>query len=217
MSLTKTKPKYTTGVIKESLLNQIKVDTGYPYFYSVIEFGFYDDEGFLLPPSLIRKYWDKSEVNKTCRLIRNMLKECFSISNLYFFIERHASKLDKHGNEMSKGRFHLNIITSDIKDDVIQEPNRKLRRLLLQNGRDGVAIQDMAFNTLNDLKIELFNTCCRQANWINRYKYSINTQILNTAIDLENTVMYCLKDYDEINGSCFTEIVDFKNSDFNKH
>ena len=75
----------------------------------------------------------------------------------------------------------------------------------------------MAFNTLDDLKIELFNTCCRQANWINRYKYSIKTQILNTQSDLENTVMYCLKDYDEVNGSCFTEIVDFKNSDFNKH
>ena len=217
MSLTKTRPQETTVVIKESLVHKIKVDTRYPCFYSVIEFGFYDDEGFLLPPSQISKYWDKTVVHKTCRLIRNMIKECFSISNLYFFIERHASQLDEHGNEISKGRFHLNIITSDIKDDVIQEPNRKLRRLLLQNGRDGVAIQDMAFNTLDDLKIELFNTCCRQANWINRYKYSIKTQILNTQSDLENTVMYCLKDYDEVNGSCFTEIVDFKNSDFNKH
>ena len=217
MSLTKTKPKYTTGVIKESLLNQINLDTRHPYLYSVIEFGFRDDYGFLLPPSQIRKYWDKSEVEKTCRLIRNMLKECFSISNLYFFIERHSSKLDEHGNEISKGRFHLNIITSEIKDDVIQEPNRKLRRLFLQNGSDHVAIQDMEFNDLDDLKIELFNTCCRQANWINRYKYSINTQILYTPTDLDNTVMYCLKDYDEVNGSCFTEIVDFKNSDFNQH
>ena len=115
---------------------------------------------------------------------------------------------------MSKGRFHLNIITSDIKDDVIQEPNRKLRRLFLQNGSSGEAIQDMEFNDLNKMKIELFNTCCRQANWINRYKYSIKTQILNTQSDLENTVMYCLKDYDEVNpGTIFASKLDLKISD----
>ncbi len=217
MSFTKTKSRYTTEVIKQSLLNQIQVDTRHPYLYSVIEFGFYDDEGFLLPPSQIRKYWDKSEVEKTCRLIRNMLKESLSIRSLYFFIERHSPKLDKDGNEIRLGRFHLNIIATQIKDAVIEEPNRKLRRLFLQNGSSGVAIQDMEFNDLDDMKIELFNTCCRKANWINRYKYSINTQILKTPTDLNNTVMYCLKDYDEVNGSCFTEIVDFKNSDFNKH
>ena len=74
----------------------------------------------------------------------------------------------------------------------------------------------MAFNTLDDLKIELFNTCCRQANWINRYNYSIQTQVLETRKDLRNTAMYCLKDYDEQDGLCFTEVIDFESSDFIK-
>tara|TARA_Y100001938_G_scaffold101887_1_gene139220 strand:- start:558 stop:1205 length:648 start_codon:yes stop_codon:yes gene_type:complete len=205
-------------LIKQSIFNQIENGINYPLLYSVIEFGFRDNYGIPLPPSQIRKYWDKTEVHKTNKLIRNMLRETFEIDKLYFFIERHASKLDQYGNQLSKGRFHLNIISSDIESHKINREtmNRKVRKLLYENGKYGIAIKDMFFKSNDELKIELFNTCCRQANWINRYNYSIKTQVLTTRKDLRNTVMYCLKDYDEQDGLCFTEVIDFESSDFIK-
>ena len=113
----------------------------------------------------------------------------------------------------------MNIISSDIESHKINRDTmkRKVRKLLYENGKYGIAIKDMFFKSIDELKIELFNTCCRQANWINRYKYSIKTQVLNESTDLENTVMYCLKDYDEKDGLCFTEVIDFDNSDFIRH
>ena len=206
-------------LIKQSILNQIEDGIKLPSYYSVIEFGFYDNYGLRLPQNQIRKYWDKTEVHRTIRLLRNMLKEAFDIDRLYFFIERHASKLDQYGNEMSKGRFHLNIISSGIESRMIHKPSmrRKARKLFYENGKYGIAIKDMFFKCEDDLKIELFNTCCRKANWINRYNYSIKTQLITEPTDLENTVMYCLKDYEEKDGLCFTEVIDFASSDFIKH
>ena len=76
-----------SNIIKQSIVERIKNGSNYPYLYSVIQFGFYDNQGFLLPPSLIRQYWDKEEVKRTCRMIYNLLKEACKIKELYFFIE----------------------------------------------------------------------------------------------------------------------------------
>jgi hypothetical protein len=184
--------------------------------YSVIQFGFYDNEGYKLPISEIGKYWDKNEVKKTCRLIYNMLKEHFKMDGLWFFMERHSPLLDENGNEVRKGRFHLNIISSSIKDHIIEDPNRKVRRLLLENGRLGIPIENNTYGDIDELKIELFNACCRRANWVNRYQYSIKTQILYEPTDLENVVYYCLKDYNNKTDMDFTDIVVFEASDFYK-
>ena len=43
------------------------------------------------------------------------------------------------------------------------------------------------------MKIELFNACCRKANWVNRYKWSVKTQMLYDPADIESCVFYCLK------------------------
>ena len=64
-----------SNIIKQSIVDRITNGSNYPYLYSVIQFGFYDNQGFLLPPSLIRQYWDKEEVKRTCRMIYNLLKE----------------------------------------------------------------------------------------------------------------------------------------------
>ena len=63
------------------------------------------------------------------------------------------------------------------------------------------------------MKIELFNACCRQANWINRYKYSIKTQIMTKESDIQNSLWYCLKEYRN-DKEDFTDVIDFENSDF---
>jgi len=184
--------------------------------YSVITFGFYDNEGYKLPMSEIRKYWDKTEVKKTCRLIYNMLKEHFNMDGVWMFIERHTPLLNEDGEVIREGRFHLNIISSSIKDSSIEEPNRKVRRLMLENGRFDIPIESNVYRDLDELKIELFNACCKRANWVNRYKYSIKTQMLYEPSDLENAAYYCLKDYDGKSSVDFTDIVVFEASDFYK-
>ena len=206
----------TTKKIKETILNQIQEGIDYPYLYSVITFGFYDNEGYKLPISEIRKYWDKTEVKKTCRLIYNMLKEHFNMDGVWMFIERHTPLLNEDGEVIREGRFHLNIISSSIKDSAIEEPNRKVRRLMLENGRFDIPIENNVYRDLDELKIELFNACCKRANWVNRYKYSIKTQMLYEPSDLENAAYYCLKDYDGKSSVDFTDIVVFEASDFYK-
>ena len=205
----------TKQSVYESVVKQIKDGTKLPLYYSVIEFGFYDNYGLKLPPKQIRKYWDKTEVRKTNKLLRNMLKETFDIEKLYFLIERHKPKLDKDGNEISQGRFHVNIVSSMIEDHKVNKKTmkRKVRKLLYENGKYGIAIKDMFFKNQDELKKELFNTCCKQANWINRYKYSIKTQIMTKESDIQNSLWYCLKEYRN-DKEDFTDVIDFENSDF---
>jgi hypothetical protein len=216
MNSTSNKSIDTIRKIKETILNQIQEGNDYPYYYSVIQFGFYGNDGIKLPINEIRKFYDKYEVHKTCKLIYNMLKETFRMDGLWFFIERHADMLDEAGEILRKGRFHINIISSSIKDSVVEEPSRKVRRLMLENGRFDIPIEDNVYKDLDELKIELFNACCRRANWINRYKHSIVTQMLDEPTDLESAVYYCLKDYDAKSDIDFSDIVVFQASDFYK-
>ena len=202
--------------LKNTIYNQIQEGKEYPYIYSVISFGFYDNEGFKLPISEIRKYWDKYEISKTCKLIYNMLKETFGMDGLWFFIERHADLLNEDGEVEKKGRFHINIISSNIKDSVIEEPNRKVKRLMLENGRFDIPIENNTYRDIEELKIELFNCCCRRANWVSKYQYAIKTQILDEPSDLESVAFYCLKDFNHKSNIDFTDIIVFEASDFYK-
>jgi len=211
-------------IIKNNIFNLIQGGTDYPYYYSVVQFGFYDNDGFKLFYDEIKKYWDKTQVETTCVLIYNMLKEALNINEIWMFIERHKPLCDEYGDVIREGRFHLNIITSSIQDKDIEEPNRKCRRLLLEDGKiKGVPIKDCVYDEdLEDLKIDLFNACVRKADWVNKYKHSIKTQILYEPTDLENTVFYCLKDYDgkkcdtKENLIDFMDIIIWKASDFIK-
>ena len=163
----------TTPII-DAIVKQVSEGEDYPYLYSVIFFGFYDDNGLKLPPSIVRQFWDKEEVDKTCRIIYNSLKETFGMDGVWMFKERHADLLDENGEVLKKGKFHLNIITSNIKDRFIEEPNRKIRRLLNDNGRMNIPIKDLQYTDIDELKIELVNACIkRAAKWVNRFQYSI--------------------------------------------
>lgn len=205
----------TNQTIKEHILKQVLESEEYPYYYSVLQFGFYDDNGFRLPGSDIRKYWDRTEVEKTNRLIKNMLREAFGIQQTYFFLERHSPKLDEYGDMESEGRYHINIITSQIPDSAIEKPNRKCRKLMLEDDSYmGIPIGNRVYSDLDEMKIELFNACCRKANWVNRYKWSVKTQMLYEPTDIEDTVFYCLKEFSPKTGKDFMDVVDFHNSDF---
>ena len=203
--------KQDTQIIKDTIIKRIRYKAEYPYIFTTLQFGFYDNYGYLLPPTTIRKYWDKTEVEKTNRLVKNMLKEALDIDYFYFFMERHTPTYDKYGDVEREGRYHIHLITSGIKDDVIIKPNRRCKRLYYQPGSIGVPIKDMDFLDIDDKKIELFNACCKKANWINRYKYSIHTEFIDDACDLRRCIKYCLKEYSN-GGKDFMDVVDFNNS-----
>ena len=211
--------KVKSRTINDSIFNQVIECNEIPYLYSVIQFGFYDDYGFKLPLREIRKFWDKDEVNKTAVLLRNMLKETFNMTGVWIFKERHDDTIrrDARSGEkvIRKGRFHLNIITTNIPDDAIENPNRKCRRLWTEEGRMGVPIENLVYNDLDQLKIELFNACCRRAEWVNRYKPAIKTQWLDDPTDVHATVEYCMKDH--TNGTMkLDDVVISKACDFYK-
>jgi len=209
------KINYDIPIIKDTIIRRIKDKAALPYIFTTLQFGFYDNYGYLLPPSTTRRYWDKTEVEKTNRLVKNMLKEALDIDYFYFFMERHTPTFDKYGDIEREGRYHIHLITSGIKDGSIKNANRRCRRLFYEQGSIGVPIKHMDLLDIDDMKIELFNACCKKANWINRYKYSIHTEFIDKAGDLGRCINYCLKEYNS-NGKDFMDVVDFNNSDLSK-
>ena len=209
------KINYDIPIIKDTIIRRIKDKAALPYIFTTLQFGFYDNYGYLLPPSTTRRYWDKTEVEKTNRLVKNMLKEALDIDYFYFFMERHTPTFDKYGDIEREGRYHIHLITSGIKDGSIKNANRRCRRLFYEQGSIGVPIKHMDLLDIDDTKIELFNACCKKANWINRYKYSIHTEFIDKAGDLGRCINYCLKEYNS-NGKDFMDVVDFNNSDLSK-
>lgn len=199
-------------LICNAIQNQVTEYNEFPYLYSVIVFGFYDDTGNRLPVSEIRKFWDKYEVAKTCKFIYNSLKETFDISQIYSFIEHHTPLIDGNGDFIEDGRFHINLITTDIKDRTIEEQNRKVRRLMNDNNGYGIPIMNMV-GDIDTIKLSLFDACVRKCDWVNRFRYSVKTQYLDTKQDVERTVQYCLKDYIH-NKVDFSDIIVSKASDF---
>ena len=108
-----------------------------------------------------------------------MLKEALGIDYFYFFMERHTPTYDRYGDVVNEGRYHIHLITSGINEAAVTTPNRRCKRLYYENGSIGVPIKHMGLQDIDDIKIELFNACCKKANWINRYKYSIHTEFID--------------------------------------
>ena len=74
----------TINKVKQAIVNQVSECVNYPMLYSVITFSTYDDYGCRLPISQVRKYWDPVEVERTCVLIGNMLRQKLSVERTYF-------------------------------------------------------------------------------------------------------------------------------------
>lgn len=200
-------------LIYDAIEKQVCELNEYPYIYSVITFGFYSNNGDRLPPDTIRKFWDKYEVERTCRLIYNLIKENLKVLQIYSFVERHEELLDGNGEHIKDGRFHINLISTDINDNIIEEPDRKVKRLMNENNGYGIPISAMV-GDIDTIKISLLEAAIKKADWINKYKYSLKTQWLNTEDDLKRTIRYCFKDYLIHNKVDFSDIIVSKASDF---
>jgi len=203
-------------LIYDAIEKQVCELNEYPYIYSVITFGFYNNNGDRLPPDTIRKFWDKYEVERTCRLIYNLIKENLKTLQIYSFIERHEELLDGNGEHIKDGRFHINLISTDVNDSIIEEPDRKVKRLMNENNGYGIPISSMV-GDIDTIKISLLEAAIKKADWVNKFQYSIKTQWLNTEDDLKRTIRYCFKDYLITNNKVdFSDIIVSKASDFYK-
>ena len=218
--------------VEKRLWKQIEPHTNSDFYYSVITFSDWLQD-FNNPR------WDFSNINsvrKTNRLLYRMLKEAFKIDYIYMFPERHSPEKEHYYEALSlphkggdflspeyqtgdvriKGRFHTNILMSNIKDERITNPNSKCRRLFKLSG-DGIKpVNQKKFNSIDTLKIELINACCKKPNWVSEYQLNaVKTQVLKGPSNVKRVLHYCMKECYN-NGTDFTEVIDFDNSDFKK-
>ena len=193
------------------------------WFYSVIHYGDWDNDGNL-------REWDervclyrKQHMEGVHRRLRRNLREHFSNNiSLFFTLERHQgtkerikvcggrTKDGKHkkylqyGDER-KGKYHTNLLIGPITDQLIEEPKSKLKRVLN-------TLSYHPYNDPTDLKIDLINSCIRLHPDVNKYGHSVKTQVLTRPQDLLNTGHYSLKDITK-KGLDFMEVLDTENSD----
>ena len=220
-----------TKSIENALWKRIESSTHSNWYYSVVTYSEwlqdFDKERFdfsYLPA-----------VKKTHRLLRRMLKEAFRVEHICMFPERHSPDKEHYyqqfdiphrgGNYLSqelqlgdikhKGRFHTNILISTIDDEKIRQPNAKTKRLFNRRSHSHIPISQTHYTTLENLKIDLINACCRQPEWVcENQDNAVKTQVLKTSNDVKNVLHYCIKECYN-NGTDFTEVIDFSNSDFN--
>ena len=102
--------KHNVQLVKNTLIEQLSGLDEFPFYYCVIQFGFYDNYGSKLPQTEIAKFYDKEEVGRTCRLIKNKIREALNPEQQYFFLERHSPLLDKYGDIQQEGRFHICLL-----------------------------------------------------------------------------------------------------------
>ena len=200
--------------IKNSIVQNIQEVSGGQWFYSVIHYGNYGNDGLRKDWETMRWMYNKNHmVSSVHPYLKRLLREHFKVKYLYFTLERHQSSLERiedgpnlqYGDE-KKGKYHTNILISPISDELIRKPHSKLSRLFNE-------IPSRSYGEdLVDLKIDLINSCIRKCPWVNRYTPSVKTQVLNSIKDLTRVGHYSLKDITS-KGLDFMEVLDPYNSD----
>ena len=207
-------------LVKNLIVQNMQELSGDQWFYSVIHYGNYGDDGALLDWEERKWMYNKEEVRRVHRYLRRLLREHFKVECLYFTLERHQSSLERieegphlqYGDE-KKGKYHSNILISPISDSLLENPHSKLSKLWDEPGRMGIPIHSLQYNEdLIDLKVDLINSCLRKCPWVNRFRPSVKTQVLETPEDLWNVGHYSLKDITQL-GLDFMEVLDWENSD----
>ena len=207
-------------VVKDLIVQNIQKVSGGEWFYSVIHYGNYGNDGVLLDWEERKWMYNKEEARRVHRYLRRLLREHFRVECLYFTMERHQSSLERieegphlqYGDER-KGKYHTNILISPISDNLLEEPHSKLSKLWNEPGRMGIPIHSLQYDEdLIDLKIDLINSCLRKCPWVNRFGPSVKTQVLDSPDDLWNVGHYSLKDITQL-GIDFMDVLDWDNSD----
>ena len=166
--------------------------------------------GGRLDPETYRKRWDRGQVIRTHRFIRNQLKKCFGDIKMIFIIERHKPFRDPSGN-LKEGSFHTHLYISEIPDSALQNPSRTLTQLIRRDSSLGT---EFHMRNLNSFKLKelLLNAVIRTSRWIGSYPPSLKIDRIETS-----TFDYCFgsyglkqyQQYDDLNTA-----IDWSNSSF---
>jgi len=234
-------PKEEANILKEienNLSNQIIELDSYPYFFITATYTIRNKT-----PLELENLKRLNHISATHRLIRRKLKEHFKVDMVQMFQERHQGYQEKwHQGEkvsdrdienllldlsniqsdemLNNGRYHSNIIISSIDLENLLEPpvNTKIGKLLQkQSSLFGIPIRNcFPYHNEDDLITDLLDACIREIDDIdNKYGKHINVEVMEDEKHIRNKVHYCLKDCRN-QGTDFTQIVDFANSDFLK-
>lgn len=209
-------------ILKNLILQNIQELSGGQWFYSVIHYGDYGDDGLLRTWNDRRGLYREEHIRKNHRRIKTTLKEYWGKDILtYFTLERHQDIQEvittggpiQYG-DTKRNKFHTNLIVGPISDEVLENPNSKLQRLWESPGRMGIPISQLTYNPydLTDLKIDLLNSTIRLHPDVNNYSHSVKTQLLETSEDIWEVFDYSLKDITR-KGLDFMEVLDIENSD----
>jgi hypothetical protein len=190
-------------LIKHLLVQNIQESSGGLGSYSVIHFSDYDNYGSLLPWDERKWFYNRNEVSKTNRYLKRVLKEHLKINYTCFTLERHKGSYEEiregkhlqYGDER-KGKYHINILLPPISEELLKKPHSKLSRLYGAPGEIPL-----------EQKVEIINRCFLKHPWIKKWRPSIQTQLLQTTSDQENTLHYSLKDITK-KGLDFMEVLD---------
>ena len=124
-------PAYTEAVKQSRYLSEFKkflanrVDVCFEPDYFVTLYYGRSFRGGYLPPDEYRKRWDKTEVRKTHKFIRSLLRKCYPDIKMVFCIERHSETEHPTRGEM-KGAFHTHLYLAGVEQYVHQEPDQIL-------------------------------------------------------------------------------------------
>jgi len=225
-------------ILENNLSNQIIGLHSYPYFFITVTYTTRNKT-----PLELENLKRLNHISATHRLIRRKLKEHFEVDMVQMFLERHQGYQEKwHQGEkvsdrdienlllnlsniqsdemVNNGRYHSNIIISSINLESLLEPpvNTKIGKLLKkQSNLFGVPIGNcFPYHNEDDLIEDLLNACIRDIDDVDaNYGRAVKVVVMEDENHIREKVHYCLKDCRN-QGTDFTEIIDFANSDFLK-
>ena len=212
-------PAYTTAVEKSKYLSSMKTflanrtDVCFEPDYFVTLYYGRSFNGNFLSPSEYRKRWDKTEVRKTHKFIRSLLRKCFPDIKMVFIMERHSETQHPIWGQM-KGAFHTHLYLAGVEQYVHLAPDqllmkKELRKLLPMFGSLNHYLNILRI-TDTPLIEHLLDECIRQAKWVGSHPDSLDIQSIGHN-EFKRTFHYGLKQIDSEDD--LNERIDWHHSD----
>ena len=212
-------PAYTEAVkqsrylseFKKFLANRVK-QCFEPDYFVTIYYG-RSFRGDYLSPSEYRKRWDKTEVIKTHKFIRSLLRKCYPDIKMVFCMERHKETYHPLWGEM-KGSFHTHLYLSGVGNTVHKtlkqmDLNEELRKLIAADPYLTYTLNNSRKTDINPTEL-LLDACIRQAKWVGSYPDSLDIQSINP-YESYRTLHYGLKQIEKEDD--LNERIDWDHSD----
>ena len=185
---------------------------GSPEYYVTLYYG-KSFNGGQLDSEEYRKRWDREEIKKTHKFIKNLIHKSFGeLVPVWFTIERHRDSEDELG-KIKKGSFHTNLFVGPIPDDALLNPSPRLMPLFYQSDASGIPI-NMRNTSMECKKQLLLEATIRQAKWVGKHPDAVVISSPPEQEMADNVLSYGLKDLTTLDE--LEKVIDWKNSSFYK-